>query len=180
MWMQDATAGARASSGDRKRPASGSRWIVVAVIVGVSVGLLLPDHPGATGFRASDLVVVSTLFLRMVKSLIAPLVFATLVVGIAGHGSDLKGVGRLAVRSIVYFEIVTTIALVVGLVTGNLVRPGRGVAIAASAVAASTVPAGPPPSLVQMLEHVVPESVVDAMARNDALQLVVFALLFAI
>jgi proton glutamate symport protein len=180
MWMQDATSGAGASSGDGRRPASGSRWMIVAVIVGVSVGLLFPDHPGATGLRASDLAVVSTLFLRMVKSLIAPLVFATLVVGIAGHGSDLKGVGRLAVRSIVYFEIVTTIALVVGLVTGNLVRPGRGVAIGASSVAASTLPAAPPPSLAGMLEHVVPESVIDAMARNDALQLVVFALLFAI
>ncbi|MFL5617717.1 MAG: dicarboxylate/amino acid:cation symporter [Gemmatimonadaceae bacterium] len=154
--------------------------MILAVIVGVAVGLLLPDHPGATGFRASDLAVLSTLFLRMIKSLIAPLVFATLVVGIAGHSSHSGGVGLLAVRSIVYFEVVTTIALVVGLVTGNVVRPGHGVAMATVAAHTTTAAAVPPPSFVSLLEHVVPDSVVDAMARNDALQIVVFAILFAI
>jgi proton glutamate symport protein len=179
MWMSDAF------SGTSRRPRSGGRllspsqWMLVAVVVGVGVGLLFPDHPGSVGFRASDLAVLSTLFLRMVKSLIAPLVFATLVVGIAGHGSELKGVGTLAVRSIVYFEVVTTIALVVGLVTGNVVRPGRGVAMHPNAVAAS-LPSTPTLSLAKLLEHVVPDSVVDAMARNDALQIVVFAILFAI
>jgi len=154
--------------------------MIAAIIVGVAVGLLLPDHPGATGFRASDLAVVSTLFLRMVRSLIAPLVFATLVVGIAGHGSHRRGVGTLAVRSIVYFEVVTTIALVVGLVTGNVVRPGHGVVVAAVAAKAAALPAASPPSFAALLEHVVPDSVVDAMARNDALQIVVFAMIFAI
>jgi proton glutamate symport protein len=179
MWMSDAF------SGTNRRPRSGGRllspsqWMLVAVVVGVGVGLLFPDHPGSVGFRASDLAVLSTLFLRMVKSLIAPLVFATLVVGIAGHGSELKGVGTLAVRSIVYFEVVTTIALVVGLVTGNVVRPGRGVAMHPTAVAAS-LPSTPTISFAKLLEHVVPDSVVDAMARNDALQIVVFAILFAI
>jgi proton glutamate symport protein len=101
MWMSDPF------SGTNRRPRSGGRllspsqWMLVAVVVGLGVGLLFPDRAGAAGFRASDLAVVSTLFLRMVKSLIAPLVFATLVVGIAGHGSELKGVGTLAVRSIV-------------------------------------------------------------------------------
>jgi proton glutamate symport protein len=154
--------------------------MIVAVIAGVTVGVLLPDHAGASGFRASDLAVVSTLFLRLVKSLIAPLVFATLVVGIAGQGAHRGGVGLLAARSIVYFEIVTTIALVVGLVAGNVVRPGHGVTIASVAARGAPVRSTPAPTFGALLEHVVPESVVDAMARNDALQIVVFALLFAI
>ena len=183
MWMHDATSGAPVSSSTGR--SSATRSMIAAIIVGVAVGLLLPDHPGATGFRASDLAVVSTLFLRMVRSLIAPLVFATLVVGIAGHGSHRGGVGTLALRSIVYFEVVTTIALVVGLVTGNVVRPGHGVVVAtgvgtAAALPGAPVPAASPPSFVALLEHVVPESVVDAMARNDALQIVVFAMIFAI
>jgi proton glutamate symport protein len=180
MWMHEATSGAREDSHARGRMISPTHWMLVAVIVGVAAGLLLPDHPGATGFRASDLAVVSTLFLRMVKALIAPLVFATLVVGIAGHGSHRGGVGTLAIRSIVYFEVVTTIALVFGLVTGNVVRPGHGVVVAAAAGSAATLSSAPPPSFVALLEHVVPESIVDAMARNDALQIVVFAILFAI
>jgi len=178
MWMHDATSGVPVSSSTGG--SSATRSMIAAIIVGVAVGLLLPDHPGATGFRASDLAVVSALFLRMVRSLIAPLVFATLVVGIAGHGSHRRGVGTLAVRSIVYFEVVTTIALVVGLVTGNVVRPGHGVVVATGVGKAAALPAASPPSFAALLEHVVPESVVDAMARNDALQIVVFAMIFAI
>jgi proton glutamate symport protein len=179
MWKHDATSAPRETSGATTRGTS-TQWMLVAVIVGVAIGVLLPDHPGATGFRASDLAVVSTLFLRMVKSLIAPLVFATLVAGIAGHGSQRGGVGVLAARSILYFEVVTTIALVVGLVAGNVVRPGHGVVIGSVAAPATVAPSIPTPSFVALLEHVVPESVVDAMARNDALQIVVFAILFAI
>jgi proton glutamate symport protein len=179
MWMSEAVSAVKGPPRTGRRRLSSSQWMLVAVVVGVAVGLFLPDQPGASGFRASDLAVVSTLFLRLVKSLIAPLVFATLVVGIAGHGSDLKGVGTLAVRSIVYFEVVTTIALVVGLVVGNVVRPGNGIVTHTSAVAAS-LPATPTLSFVKLLEHVVPDSVVDAMARNDALQIVVFAILFSV
>jgi proton glutamate symport protein len=179
MWMHDATSDAHTGSGTRARGVSATRWIIVAVIAGVAVGLLLPDRPGATGFRASDLQVLSTIFLRLVKTLIAPLVFAMLVVGIAGHGTHRGGIGRLALRSIVYFEVVTTIALVLGLVAGNIVRPGNGVAMRVVATQAATAPTTPPPSFVALLEHVVPESVVDAMARNDVLQIVVFAILFA-
>jgi proton glutamate symport protein len=154
--------------------------MVVAVGVGVGLGCLLPDRAGTTGFRASDLAVVSTLFLRMIKALIAPLVFSTLVVGIASHGSDLKGVGKLAVRSLLYFEVVTTIALVLGLVTANVIRPGQGVTLGALSVPDAPAPPAASPSFARLLEHVVPESIVDAAARNDALQIVVFAVVFAI
>ena len=179
MWMHDATSDAHPRTGTGARGHSATWWMLVAVIAGVTVGLLLPDRPGAAGFRATDLQVLSTIFLRLVKSLIAPLVFATLVVGIAGHGAHRGGIGRLALRSIVYFEVVTTIALVLGLVAGNVVRPGDGVSLRVVATGAATASAAPPPSFAALLEHVVPESVVDAMAKNDVLQIVVFALLFA-
>ena len=179
MWMRDATSEAHAGSGTGARGSWATRWMLVAAIAGVTVGLLLPDRPGAAGFRASDLQVLSTIFLRLVKTLIAPLVFATLVVGIAGHRSPHGGIGRLALRSIVYFEVVTTIALVLGLAAGNLVRPGQGAAMRVVAAPTATAPTTSPPSFVALLEHVFPESVVDAMARNDVLQIVVFAILFA-
>src|SRR4051794_5351079 len=85
-----------------------TQWIVVSMVVGVALGYFFPDlPPGAKGFQASDLKVLSTIFLRLIKSLIVPLLLSTLVVGIAGHGDDMKRVGKLAFRSIVYFEIVT-------------------------------------------------------------------------
>src|SRR3982751_2789652 len=80
---------------------SQSQWIVVAMVVGILLGYVFPDHPaGVKGFQASDLKVLSSIFLRMIKSLIVPLLFSTLVVGIAGHGDDMKRVGKLALRSI--------------------------------------------------------------------------------
>ena len=97
------------------------------MVVGILLGYLFPDRPaGQSGFQATDLQVLSTIFLRMIKSLIVPLLFATLVVGIAGHGDDMKRVGKLAFRSIVYFEIVTTLALVVGLARGEHREARRG------------------------------------------------------
>src|SRR5262245_13388557 len=103
-----------------------SQWIVVSMVVGILVGWLFPESARAThGWAATDLNVLSTIFLKMIKSLIVPLLFATLVVGIAGHGDDMKKVGRLAFRSILYFEFVTTLALVVGLAAVNLIKIGR-------------------------------------------------------
>src|SRR4051794_34922957 len=100
-------------------------WIMISMVVGVLIGMFAPQF----ALAAKPL---STVFLRMIKSIIAPLIFATLVVGIAGHGDDMKRVGRLALKSIIYFEIVTTLALVIGLAAVNLVRPGEGVTLAAS------------------------------------------------
>ena len=94
-----------------RRQSAGAQWVLVAMIIGVAIGYFFPDGPGRTGFHATDLQVLSNLFLRMIKSLIVPLLFSTLVVGIAGHGDDLRRVGKLALRSIIYFEIVTTFAL---------------------------------------------------------------------
>src|ERR1043165_1291238 len=85
-----------------------TQWIVVAMIVGVLVGALAPDF-------AVKLLPISNPFIRIIKSIIVPLIFGTLVVGIAGHGDDMRRVGRLALKSIVYFELVTTLALFLGL-----------------------------------------------------------------
>jgi len=158
---------------------SQAQWVVIAMIIGVAVGWMFPDRPGAGGFRATDLQVLSNLFLRMVKSLVAPLLFATLVVGIAGHGHDMKRVGTLAVRSLLYFEVVTALALAVGLLAVNVAQPGSGVTLAApTAVGATTVTKTP--AFGNVLEHIVPQSFIDAAARNDALQITFFSIVFAV
>ena len=91
-----------------------SWWIVIATVLGAVVGYLDHDVWVNTNVGAA-LKPLSTIFLRMIKSIIAPLIFATLVIGIAGHGDDIKRVGRLALKSLIYFEIVTTLALFIGL-----------------------------------------------------------------
>lgn len=162
------------------RGRSQTRWVVVAMLFGVAIGFYFPDGPSANVFHATDLQLFSSVFLRMIKSLIAPLVFATLVVGIAGHSDDMKRVGKLALRSIFYFEIVTTLALIVGLTIVNVVKPGRGVNLGIASDTTGVELAHATPSLSGMLEHVVPQSIVDAAARNDALQIVFFTILFAV
>jgi len=108
-----------------------------------------------------------------------PLICGTLVVGIAGHGDDMKRVGRLALKSIIYFEIVTTLALVIGLLAVNIVRPGEGVTLAASAEAGKEL-AQNTQTGAGFLEHLVPTSFFDAAAKNEVLQVVFFAVIFAV
>src|SRR5919107_2275376 len=103
-----------------------TRWILISMVVGALVGWLDPG-------LGTSLKPLSTIFLRMIKSVVVPIIFGSLVIGIAGHGDDMKRVGRLALKSIIYFEIVTTIALVVGLLAVNLTRPGVGVKLSGSA-----------------------------------------------
>jgi proton glutamate symport protein len=118
----------------------------------------------------------SQLFLRMIKMIIAPLIFATLVAGIAGAG-HVKVVGRVGLRAIVYFEIVTTIALGVGLAAVNIMKPGVGVNLPMGQASEITAK---PQTWDQILLHIVPESVIRAMAEGDVLQIVVFSIFFAI
>ena len=163
------------------RRISQTQQIVAAMVVGVAVGYLFPDHPaGVTGFQATDLQVLSTVFLRMIKSLIVPLLFGTLVVGIAGHGDDMKRVGKLAFRSIVYFEVVTTLALVVGLLAVNIVKPGVGVNLSSASTDVGTELAKTKTSFAGVLEHTVPQSFFEAAARNEVLQVVFFSIIFAV
>jgi proton glutamate symport protein len=143
-------------------------WIFIGMAAGVAAGVFAPAV-------AKQLAPAANVFLRLIRSIIAPLIFATLVAGIGG-GGDLKPMGRVGVKAIVYFEIVTTVALFLGLAAVNLVRPGEGVPIQASA--AEGAAAAQPPGFSSVLEHIFPASIIDAMARNDVLQVVVFAFLF--
>jgi proton glutamate symport protein len=161
------------------RRLSQTQWVIVSMIAGVAVGYFFPDGKAA-GFHASDLQVLSNVFLRMIRMLIAPLIVSTLMIGIAGHGDDLRRIGRLAWRSILYFEVATTLALIVGLVVVNSIKPGLGINLTGADVGAAAELAQNKVTFAGMLEHVVPTSFLDAAARNDALQITFFTILFAI
>ena len=145
-------------------------WIFIGMAAGVALGI------GAPGL-AKQLGLVSTIFLRLIRSIIAPLLFATLVVGIASH-SNLRQVGRLGLRSIIYFEIVTTIAIFLGLGAINLTRAGVGVSLAA-APQNESVPTAKL-SAEEFILHIFPENIAKSVAENAVLQVVVFSLIFAI
>ena len=142
-------------------------WIFVGMAAGITLGVAAPDW-------AKALAPVSAIFLRLIKSIIAPLLFGTLVAGIAGAGS-VTTMGRIGVKAIVYFEIVTTIALFLGLAAVNLVKPGVGMNLVASESAAAPAKAA---DLSSILEHTFPASIIDAMAKGEVLQIVVFCFLF--
>jgi proton glutamate symport protein len=147
--------------------------IFIGLLLGIVVGYLWPTFGVATKPLAEA-------FLRMIKMIIAPLIFATLVVGIAGSG-DLKSMGRIGLKAIVYFEGATTVALFLGLALVNLFKPGAGLAmpIGADTTAAAAMVQNQQPAWDIFL-HLFPTSVVDAMARGDILQLVVFSTFFGV
>ena len=145
--------------------------IFFAMFVGLEVGL---DWPGFAG----HLRVLSDIFLRLIKVIVAPLILGTLVTGIAGHG-DLKKVGRIGLKSLIYFEVVTTIALFIGVGAINLTRAGEGLALPSA-----STEQGPqneaPLKWDEFLLHVFPENIVKAVGENQILQVAVFAVLFGI
>src|SRR5438270_11145718 len=148
-------------------------WIMISMVVGVLIGVYAPVF-------ALELKPLSTVFLRMIKSIIAPLIFGTLVVGIAGHGDDMKRVGKLALRSIIYFEVVTTLALAVGLLTVNIIKPGRGVDLGAASSKEGAQLAATHTTLSGVLVHTVPQSFFEAATNNEVLQIVFFSIIFAV
>lgn len=166
----------------RLRRLSLSQWIVISMVAGIAIGALFPTSERAIhgGWSGADLQLLSNVFLRMIKSLIVPLLFATLVVGIAGHGDDMKKVGRLAFRSIVYFEVVTTLALAVGLLAVNIVKPGVGINLGGASTDAAKQYASTKMTFSGVIEHTVPQSFFDAAAKNEVLQVVFFAILFGV
>lgn len=149
-----------------------THWILISMLVGVAAGVLFPEQSQA-------LKVISNIFLRLIKCVLVPLVFGTLVVGIASHSNDMKSVGRLAAKSMIYFEIVTTLALFIGLAAVNLFQPGLGVTLPPPNPGAVAAPAAQI-TLSSVLEHAIPKSFFEAAASNDVLQIVCFAVLFAV
>jgi proton glutamate symport protein len=146
--------------------------IMVGLIVGAIIGWLKPGWGNALFF-------LRDIFLNLIKSVIGPLVFSTLVVGIAG-GGDLRKVGRMGVKALIYFEIVTTAALIVGLTVVNFMKPGVGVSLGGDqAEILKSMSESHPRSLVETLVHVFPASVFDSLVRGDILQIVAFAVLFS-
>jgi proton glutamate symport protein len=143
-------------------------WIFIGMAAGIALGLAAPQV-------AVKLSPVSNIFLRLIKSIIAPLIFGTLVYGIAGAG-NVKAMGRIGLKAIVYFEIVTTAALFLGLGFVNFVKPGVGMKLEHGAADAALPQTAT--SLAGVLEHTFPASIIDAMARGEVLQIVVFAFLF--
>jgi proton glutamate symport protein len=144
-------------------------WILIAMLAGAAVGHDWPQ-------LALNLRVVGLIFLRLIKTIVAPLLFATLVSGIAGH-SDLKKVGRMGVKAIVYFEIVTTLALVIGLVAINVSKAGVGAkvpTVGAEALQAQSL------SPTDTILHIFPENLAKSVAEGQVLQVVVFSILFGI
>ena len=142
-------------------------WILLALVAGIAFGAVFPAP-------AKEMGLLGTIFLRLIKSIIAPLLFGTLVSGIAGTG-NVKTMGRIGGKAILYFEVVTTVALFVGLGAVNLVKPGVGVQLqkGVGAGVASTSA-----SFSQILEHTFTTSIIDSMAKGEVLQIVVFAFIF--
>jgi len=147
-----------------------SVWILVAMVAGVLLGAWFPA-------QAVSLRIAGLIFLRLIRAIVAPLIFATLVVGIAGH-PDLKQVGRMGLKAIVYFEVVTTLALLIGLGAINLTQAGAGVKIPPAEEAQSShvdQMSGP-----DFVLHAFPENIAKSVAENQILQVVIFSVLFAI
>src|SRR5436309_799073 len=147
--------------------------IMVGLVVGGAIGWLRPDWGNAVYF-------LRDIFINLIKSIIAPLVFSTIVAGIAGAGA-LRKVGRMGFKALIYFEIVTTAALFIGLAVVNFTKPGSGVTLAATNIdAIKTIEQSHPRTLVETLVQVFPSSVIDSMVRGDVLQIVAFSVLFAL
>lgn len=151
-----------------------SFWIFSAMVLGIEVGMDFPSF-------SLEMERLAKIFLRLIKTLVAPLIFATLVVGIAGH-SNLKQVGRMGLKSIIYFEVVTTIALFIGLMAINFTQAGRGVNVEVN----EKVKEKSTELLAQNKEHkdhiveIFPENIAKSVAENSVLQIVVFSVIFAI
>jgi proton glutamate symport protein len=145
-------------------------WILASMVIGIEIGL---DFP----LFAQNLNVLSLIFLRMVKTIIAPILFSTLVGGIAGH-SDLKQVGRMGWKSILYFEVVTTLALFIGLIAINITQAGVGIHIPPGFH--EELPATMPQTWQDVILHIFPENIIKSMYNGDVLPIVVFSVIFGI
>lgn len=146
--------------------------VLVALILGIAVGFAFPQF-------AAKLKLLGDMFLSLIKAGVAPLVFLTIVHGIASAG-DVKSAGRVGWRSIVYFEVISTIALVVGMFAGNLLQIGKGMSHVTASTAAPVVKAAAPQGFLEFMMHIVPDNFVGAFAKGELLQVVVLAVMVGI
>jgi len=148
--------------------------VIIGIIAGVAVGALFPAF-----FPTAKLI--SDTFINMIRMVIAPVIFFTLVSGIAGAG-NMKKVGRVGVKALVYFEVVTTLALIVGLITANVVKPGKGITVPHSTAKQVTEISEQANAINwgEFFSHIVPPNIIDAFAKGDILQILFFSVLFAI
>ncbi len=151
-----------------------SGWIGIGLLAGVIVGAIAPDF-------AKQLKPLGDVFIRMIKMIVVPLIFSSLIMGIAGTG-DFKKLGRLGGKAILWFEIATTLALFIALFAVNIAEPGVGVNLSATSGATDIVNKAASKQMdhVQMLVNIIPTNIIDAMARGDMLQIIFFSCLFAI
>lgn len=156
---------------ERRRRLSQTHLIFIGMLAGLVLGFAFP----ALGTKMEAL---STIFIRLVKTIIVPIIFATLVVGIASH-ADLKAVGRMGVKAIVYFEIVTTIALFLGLLVVNVTKPGVGIDLGDAGLPAGLGQARHM-TIKEIVINIFPDNFFDAASRGDVLEVVVFTIIFAI
>lgn len=148
--------------------------VILGIIAGVLVGWLFP------GFFSTAKLISDT-FINMIRMVIAPVIFFTIVAGVAGAG-NMKKVGRVGIKALVYFEVVTTLALIIGLVVANVVKPGVGIAIphAASKQVTEISQQATAINWADFFVHIVPSNIFDAFAKGDILQILFFSILFAI
>jgi proton glutamate symport protein len=145
-------------------------WIFISMVIGIFVGIDFPEI-------AENSKVLSSVFLKMIKTVIAPLLFGTLVVGIAGH-ANLKQIGRMGIKSLIYFEIVTTIALFIGLAAINISGAGRGIKLPASTEKLEVT--ATKQTATDIILHIFPENIAKSVAEGQILQIVIFSIIFGI
>ncbi|MFN5829624.1 MAG: dicarboxylate/amino acid:cation symporter [Bacteroidota bacterium] len=145
-------------------------WIFISMVIGIFVGIDFPEI-------AENSKVLSSIFLKMIKTVIAPLLFGTLVVGIAGH-ANLKQIGRMGIKSLIYFEIVTTIALFIGLAAINISGAGRGIKLPASTEKLEVT--ATKQTATDIILHIFPENIAKSVAEGQILQIVIFSIIFGI
>lgn len=152
-------------------------WIILGMLIGGEIGYDLKYLADPVRLRyAANFQVLSSIFLKLIKTIVAPLIFGTLVVGIAGH-SNLKQVGRMGIKALIYFELITTLALFIGLAAINISKAGVGVQ---HVQGAATLPAAQPEKATDIILKIFPENIAKSVAEGQVLQVVVFSIIFAI
>jgi aerobic C4-dicarboxylate transport protein len=150
--------------------------VIIAILIGIALGFFFPAF-------ATKLKPLGDAFIKLVKMMIAPVVFCTIVSGIAGM-QDIKKVGRVGIKSLIYFEVITTLALIIGLVVINVLKPGSGMNVDPSTLdpnaVASYVTQSKTTGVVDFFLHIIPDNIINALSNGDLLQILFFSVLFGI